>query len=33
MNVRYALHNIAFEWDSHKAAVNFRKHEVSYENQ
>lgn len=31
MNVRYTLHGIAFEWDSRKAAANFRKHEVSFE--
>jgi uncharacterized DUF497 family protein len=31
MNVRYNLHSIAFEWDSRKAAANFRKHEVSFE--
>jgi uncharacterized DUF497 family protein len=31
MNVRYSLHNIAFEWDSRKAAINFRKHDVSFE--
>ena len=31
MNVRYTLHNIAFEWDSRKAAANFRKHDVSFE--
>jgi len=31
MNVRYSLHNIAFEWDSRKAASNFRKHNVSFE--
>jgi hypothetical protein len=31
MNVRYTLHSIAFEWDSRKAAANFRKHEVSFE--
>jgi hypothetical protein len=31
MNVRYTLHNIAFEWDSRKAAANFRKHEISFE--
>ena len=30
MSIRYTHHNIAFEWDSHKAAVNFRKHEVSF---
>ncbi len=31
MNVRYSLHNIAFEWDRLKAAANFRKHNVSFE--
>ena len=31
MNVRYTLHNILFEWDSQKAAVNLRKHDVSFE--
>lgn len=31
MNVRYTFHNIIFEWDSRKAAANFRKHEVSLE--
>jgi len=31
MIVRYSLHNIAFEWDSRKAAANFRKHNVSFE--
>ena len=31
MNVRYTLHNVLFEWDSRKAAVNLRKHEVSFE--
>ena len=31
MNIRYTLHNIAFEWDSRKAAANFRKHDVSFE--
>lgn len=31
MNVRYTLHNIAFEWDSRKAAANFRKHHISFE--
>ena len=31
MNIGYTLYNIAFELDSHKAAVNFRKHEVSFE--
>lgn len=31
MNVRYTLHNIAFEWDSRKATANFRKHDVSFE--
>jgi len=31
MNVRYSLHNIAFEWDGRKAVTNFRKHGVSFE--
>ena len=31
MNVKYALHNIVFEWDSEKAAVNLRKHNVTFE--
>ncbi|RIK31338.1 MAG: hypothetical protein DCC56_03900 [Anaerolineae bacterium] len=31
MNVRYTLQNILFEWDSQKAAVNLRKHDVSFE--
>lgn len=31
MNVRYTLHNVIFEWDSKKAAVNLRKHNVSFE--
>ena len=31
MNVRIILHNITFEWDSHKAATNVRKHDVSFE--
>jgi uncharacterized DUF497 family protein len=31
MNVRHALHGISFEWDSLKAAANFRKHGVSFE--
>ncbi|MCC6569624.1 MAG: BrnT family toxin [Anaerolineales bacterium] len=31
MNVRYTLHSILFEWDSQKAAVNLRKHDVSFE--
>ena len=30
-NVRYSLHNIIFEWDSHKASANYRKHGVSFE--
>lgn len=30
-NVNYSLHNIAFEWDSQKAAVNLRKHGVTFE--
>ena len=31
MNVKYTLHNVAFEWDSQKAATNLRKHDVSFE--
>jgi uncharacterized DUF497 family protein len=31
MNVRYTLQNVAFEWDSQKAATNFRKHKVRFE--
>ncbi len=31
MNVKYTLHNIAFEWDSQKAATNLRKHKVTFE--
>jgi uncharacterized DUF497 family protein len=31
MNVKYRLHNVAFEWDSQKAATNLRKHDVSFE--
>ena len=30
-NVKYSLHNIAFEWDSQKAAANLRKHGVTFE--
>lgn len=31
MNVKYILHNVLFEWDSQKAAVNLRKHDVGFE--
>lgn len=31
MNVKYSLHNIAFEWDSQKAAANLRKHSITFE--
>ena len=31
MKVQYTLQNIAFEWDSQKAATNFRKHKVRFE--
>ncbi|MBN1311863.1 MAG: BrnT family toxin [Anaerolineae bacterium] len=31
MNLRYTLQDITFEWDGHKAAANFRKHDVSFE--
>ena len=30
MKVRYTLHNIAFEWDSQKAMLIFRKHNISF---
>jgi hypothetical protein len=30
MDVRITLHNITFEWNSHKAAINVRKHDVSF---
>jgi len=31
INVRFTLHNIAFEWDRRKAVSNIRKHEISFE--
>jgi hypothetical protein len=31
MKVKYSLHNIAFEWDSQKAAANLRKHGTTFE--
>ncbi len=31
MKVNYALHGVRFEWDSHKASINLRKHGVSFE--
>ncbi len=31
MKVKYSLHNIAFEWDSQKAASNLHKHGVTFE--
>ncbi len=31
MNVTYILYGITFEWDSHKAEENLRKHGVSFE--
>jgi uncharacterized protein len=31
MKVKYTLQNIIFEWDSEKAAVNLRKHNVTFE--
>jgi len=31
MNVKYSLHNIVFEWDSQKAAINIRKHSITFE--
>ena len=31
MDISYTLHEIRFEWDSRKAAANFRKHKVSFE--
>ena len=30
MDVQITLHSITFEWDSHKAAINVRKHEISF---
>jgi uncharacterized DUF497 family protein len=31
MDVKYLLHNIAFEWDNQKAAANLRKHNMTFE--
>ena len=31
MNVKYKLHGILFEWDSHKASTNLEKHSISFE--
>ena len=31
MDVKYTFHNIAFEWDSEKAAINLSKHNVTFE--
>jgi hypothetical protein len=31
MKVSFRLYNIAFEWDSQKAATNLRKHNVTFE--
>lgn len=31
MDVKYLLHNIAFEWDSQKAVANLRKHRITFE--
>jgi uncharacterized DUF497 family protein len=31
MDVAYSLHNIAFKWDSQKAAANLRKHSITFE--
>lgn len=31
MNVKYTLYNVAFEWDSYKAAANLRKHSITFE--
>lgn len=31
MDARYTLHGINFEWDNRKAALNLRKHGVSFE--
>ena len=31
MKVKYTFHDIVFEWDSKKAAVNLRKHDVGFE--
>ena len=31
MKIQYTFQNISFEWDSKKAATNFRKHKVRFE--
>jgi uncharacterized DUF497 family protein len=31
MKVQYTLQDVVFEWDSRKAATNFRKHKVRFE--
>ena len=31
MKVKYTFHDVVFEWDSKKAAVNLRKHNVTFE--
>ena len=31
MKVKYIFHDVVFEWDSKKAAVNLRKHNVTFE--
>ena len=31
MKVKYTFHDVVFEWDSKKAAVNLRKHSVTFE--
>jgi uncharacterized DUF497 family protein len=31
MKIEYTLHGIHFEWDSHKASVNLRKHGLAFE--
>ena len=31
MKIQYTLQDIAFEWDSKKAIINFRKHKVKFE--
>ena len=31
MKVKYTFHDVTFEWDSKKAAVNLRKHHVTFE--
>jgi len=31
MKIQYTLQGVSFEWDSKKAATNFRKHKVRFE--